>query len=358
MNTHIVVSFSNDNNIELKIPTNLYYSIGNNYSTIFKARNNHEVMFRRIITYMITNDIIKGNIIDLGAWIGDNSIPWAVNLKDNIVYAIDPSPNNIEFIESTCVLNNIKNMRTIETAISDKNEMVYTNGDINHTEFSSKGKNAISAVSLDYLHMIGVVKDVGFIHLDVEGYESKVIHGSKNLIDRCRPILSIEQHLTLDNYKEIIHHFESLNYSVYIINEILPGCNWDCRNFLAFPNELSVDIEAINRYLGNPILLLMSKTTAEVSNVPPAIVFGTYMSGNVFRNVQGFKHVNKNLHIYPVYDSHFTKMVITDLMGNWVEGKFLLGHVNTSSAQNVSNAYDSAQGVEKIQAGYNIVFEK
>ena len=37
------------------------------------------------------------NIIDLGAWIGDNSIPWAKNI-DGIVYAIDPSKENCKYI--------------------------------------------------------------------------------------------------------------------------------------------------------------------------------------------------------------------------------------------------------------------
>ena len=45
--------------------------------------------------------IIKGNIIDLGAWIGDNAIPWAKNIN-HIVYAIDPSSQNIEFITKMC----------------------------------------------------------------------------------------------------------------------------------------------------------------------------------------------------------------------------------------------------------------
>jgi hypothetical protein len=54
---------------------------------MFKKRDNHEVMFRRINTYLIKNKIIKNNIIDLGAWIGDNSIPWAKNI-DGTVYAI------------------------------------------------------------------------------------------------------------------------------------------------------------------------------------------------------------------------------------------------------------------------------
>ena len=94
-----------------------------------KTRDNHEVLFRRINTFLIQNDIIKNNIIDLGAWIGDNSIPWAKNI-DGIVYAIDPSTDNCDFINKICELNQIKNVKTIQHGISNCCELLTTNDNI------------------------------------------------------------------------------------------------------------------------------------------------------------------------------------------------------------------------------------
>lgn len=357
MDTYILSTFTNDANVTIKVPTNYYYNdLKTQYSAIFNKRNDHEVMFRRIITFLIKNNIINGNIIDLGAWIGDNSIPWAMNInKENIVYAIDPSPNNIAFIKGTCTMNNINNIRALQTAISDKNEIIYTNNGVNHASFSSHivGKTMVNAVSLDYLEQIGVIDDIGFIHLDVEGFEANVINGSRHLITTFRPIIAFEQHITEDDYNKLSSHLESLNYTVYLINEILPGCNKDCRNLIAFPNERDIDVGSINRFLESPILLLLTKSCSEAVTIT-GTVYGTSMSGNIFRDVKGFKHLTKDLTLFPVHDSYYTKIIAINTERKWIEGRYMLGHVNILTSYNVSLAFDSAQGVETNRSAYNI----
>ena len=67
--------FTNDNNVSISL-------IDDPYSEEFPRRDNHEVLFRRINTLLIKNGIIKNNIVDSGAWIGDNSIPWNHSRSD------------------------------------------------------------------------------------------------------------------------------------------------------------------------------------------------------------------------------------------------------------------------------------
>jgi FkbM family methyltransferase len=358
MEPYIVTTFKNDGNVSMNVPTNYYYkAFGNNYANIFKNRENDEALFRRLIHYLLENNFIKGNIIDLGAWIGDNSIPWALNHKDGLVYAIDPSPQNIEFINATSALNEIKNLITIESAISDKNENVFTNVDISHATFSTtEGGQTISAASLDYLHTINVISNIGFIHLDVEGFESKVIRGAKKLIQKYKPILAIEQHIFVDDYLSLANEVASFGYSVYLINETLPSCRIDCRNFIAFPFEM--DVERIHSALETPLLLRVAPVSNNLSSEPPAAtIYGDFMSGRVFKGVRGFKHTRMDLILYPVQDNNYTKIVATDLTGNWVEGRYVIGCVDIGLASNVSNAYDRAQGKEIHKAGYNIRFD-
>ena len=92
MTTYKTCIFTNDNNINIRL-------IDHPATSTFITRPNNESIFRKITTYLINNKFIHGNIIDSGAWIGDNSIPWAMNCSPNIIYAIDPSPNNINFIK-------------------------------------------------------------------------------------------------------------------------------------------------------------------------------------------------------------------------------------------------------------------
>ena len=49
------------------------------FSEKFQKQENNEVLFKRIISYFINTNVINGNIIDVGAWIGNNSISWAMS---------------------------------------------------------------------------------------------------------------------------------------------------------------------------------------------------------------------------------------------------------------------------------------
>ena len=54
-------------------------------------------MFRKINTYLIKNKFIDGNIIDLELGL-EIIVFLAMNLK-HIIYSIDPSINNINYIQ-------------------------------------------------------------------------------------------------------------------------------------------------------------------------------------------------------------------------------------------------------------------
>jgi len=261
--------FTNDNNTTIKI-------IDHPFSQTFASRDNHEVLFRRMHTYLMNTGVIKNNIIDLGAWIGDNTIPWAkrsvgeskrsvgdatqsVGESKQKIYAIDPSLENCHFINEMCKYNDIDNVKTFQTAVSNKMETLSTNDDMYHCTFEPgvQGRNKVNAITLDHLFQNGEIENIGYIHLDVEGMEYKVILGANQIIDTCRPVITFEQHLEIDNYDLILSHLLDKKYVVFLIDEVLPGCRPDCRNSIAFPEEIfdpSI-VEGIHQYVGKEILL-------------------------------------------------------------------------------------------------------
>ena len=261
--------FTNDGDITVAL-------INHPFSQTFASRNNHEVLFRQMHTYLMDTGVIKNNIIDLGAWIGDNTIPWAKHsdtkrsdtkrsdtkrsdTNQSIVYAIDPSKENCEFIQEICDHNQLTNVKIFQTAVSNTMELLSTNDDMYHCTFvqGSEGRNKVNAITLDHLFNIGEIENIGYIHLDVEGMEYKVILGAEQIIDTCRPIITFEQHLEIDNYNLILEHFTNKNYVVYLIDEVLPGCRPDCRNSIAFPKETFEPqiVNNIHQYLKKEILL-------------------------------------------------------------------------------------------------------
>lgn len=250
--------FKYDNNVivnydKYKI---VYYTDNKLFSDCFlESRVSSEKTFRSIITYFINNNIInkKNNIIDSGAWIGDNSIPWAMNI-DGIVYAIDPSQENCDFIDETANYNSIDNLKTLCNAIGDIEKVLSTNDSLNHCSFvynsnctemisNNSGINTIKSTTLDILYNLGKIDNIGFIHLDVEGMEYDALKGSIKIIDLYRPIVAYENHLELDkNIEKIKNFFKERKYIVRMINEVLEGCRPDCRNFLAIPEEIDNNI--------------------------------------------------------------------------------------------------------------------
>ena len=269
--------FTNDNHSEILL-------IDHPLSQIFASRDHHEVLFRRMHTHLINTGIIKNNIIDLGAWIGDNTIPWAksidkksidkksidkksidkksigsLNKSSDTIYAMDPSPDNCEFIKQMCDKNQVSNVKVIQTAVSNCCETLSTNDDMYHCTFAAdeSGRNKVVAVSLDHLFLINEITNIGYIHLDVEGMEYKVLLGSKKIIETYKPIITFEQHLEIDDYNLILNYLTELNYTVYLIDEVLPGCRADCRNSIAFPSEIMNPkiVADIHAYVGKEILL-------------------------------------------------------------------------------------------------------
>ena len=232
--------FTNDNNVEVKLIKH------HKNSNLFSERDNHEVMFRKINTFLINKKIIQKNIIDLGGWIGDNSIPWSINLPNSIIYCIDPSSYNIRFVKDMCDLNKIKNIKAIQVAVSDKVETLTTNGNLDHCSFvynnpHNNGKHKEYAVTLDSLYEDKDIENIGMIHLDVEGMEYRVMKGGELLIDKYLPIITFEQHLEIDNIEIIKTFLKNKKYVMYMINEILLGCRKDCRNFIAFPEHIQTE---------------------------------------------------------------------------------------------------------------------
>lgn len=234
------VFFPHDNNIFLavpKTPLRTYES--------YIDRPYCESSFRDIVSLMIDTGHIRGNIIDVGAWIGDNAAPWSA-MQTHLVYAIDPSRENCMYTYKIKELNNLKNLMVIEVAVSDKKGVISTNYSLDHASFTqcTSGINKVYSTSLDDLLKESIIEDISFIHLDVEEMELLVLKGAKRVIEKFRPIIVYEIHLTFNqtNNSSIKELLVNHNYNVYIINDILPGCLESCRNVLAIPKESDRDI--------------------------------------------------------------------------------------------------------------------
>jgi FkbM family methyltransferase len=154
--------------------------------------------------------IKKGDfVIDIGANIGDTTVPMAVAAgKEGLTLGFDPNPYVYRILEANASLNADKvNIIPVCSAISTEEEEFYfisseasfANGGISPTKHSNHGKficpQKVKGVNLlDYLqkNYHAHLDKLSFIKIDTEGYDKEIIRSISDLIDTHKPIMVAE----------------------------------------------------------------------------------------------------------------------------------------------------------------------
>ena len=181
---------------------------------------------------------VNKSIIDIGSYIGDNSIVWSKFLKNSgKVFAIDPYDKNLDFGKMVADINSISNIEFIEAACSDEvgKDLRY-GGSLDHVTFKeeiNQFQKIIKADTLDNLIKQNINK-ITLLHVDVEGLELEVLKGAKKIIEKSKPTITFEQHISNEKISDVTEFIKSFGYQIFMINEVIPNCYRDCRNFIAF----------------------------------------------------------------------------------------------------------------------------
>jgi FkbM family methyltransferase len=112
------------------------------------------------------------------------------------VIAVEASPLNYDTAQRNISLNHASNVTVLHAAVSDNLEPiefnVRGNGQVDDGT-GAWGKISVPSVSVDELTRRYGAPDVLFV--DVEGFESKVLHGAADTLSRHRPDCFIEMHV-------------------------------------------------------------------------------------------------------------------------------------------------------------------
>ena len=146
----------------------------------------------RILKYLINKE---KNSIDVGAYKGVYTYFLAKYSKK--VYAFEPNPKSYKILKKT--VN--KKVEVLPYALSNKSSFDllkipkgrkgYSNqgGSIRNVKLDKNfGKLKVETKKIDDLKL----KNIGFIKIDAEGVELKVLNGAKKLIQKYKPTLLIE----------------------------------------------------------------------------------------------------------------------------------------------------------------------
>lgn len=168
---------------------------------------------------------MEGDIVfDIGANVGYFTLSLSKLTGENgQVFSFEAIPNTAKILSKNCELNNLKNVRLFEHAVSNKNGtsifLIPEKGE-NHTmasmvwhkDDSSVEKVLVDTIAIDQHPELSTLSP-SFIKIDVEGAEAFVLAGMKELLKRSYPKIFIE--CSSAGRKESWELLTDIGYSCY-----------------------------------------------------------------------------------------------------------------------------------------------
>ena len=144
------------------------------------------------------------NIVDIGANIGNHSLFFSKYLKCDHVYSFEPLADNVALFKKN--LEQYKDKCTLfDVALGSQEDTkpLYMIYDKNFGGTSIlQQENAFEVaktkvITLDSLHL----EDISFMKIDVELLEVDVLKGAKDTVNRCQPMIMLENSFYHFGYK-------------------------------------------------------------------------------------------------------------------------------------------------------------
>ena len=171
-----------------------------------------------------TLEMMKGKaIIDVGACVGDSSLVFQ-DFTDKQIYAFEPTTQNYQHLLQTIKLNNTTRITPVKKALGSKPDRmkISVNGGgsslviDNHTSFDD-----VEVITLDSFVQEHHLQ-VGFIKVDIEGFEQEFLKGARETITTQKPAMLLSIYHSADDFLNIKPMIESWNlgYRFKIIKPI------------------------------------------------------------------------------------------------------------------------------------------
>lgn len=170
-----------------------------------------------------------GVVLDVGAHIGR----WSLRLarRASAVIAVEANPDTAAVLRAHIEMNSVDNVEVYEAAawdsatdlmLSDPNGQV-SGGSTRVLEPAVAGGTTVTAVPLDDL--LHDELRIDLVKLDVEGADLHALRGMAKLLDRCRPVLFIEDHSIYGYYDrpDLLDLLGELGYDARVFTAMLAG---------------------------------------------------------------------------------------------------------------------------------------
>jgi FkbM family methyltransferase len=166
---------------------------------------------------------------DVGAHVGFYSL-LASSLvgETGRVFAFEPFPRNLGFLEKHLQLNGASNTTVFKAAVSDRpGELRFREGE-GHSmgQIHAEGTLVVPCVSLDDLYTQNAIPLPNVLKIDVEGAEAHVLRGAENILRRSQPTIFLATH-GQEVHAECLAILRSFGYACAPLeeNQALESCD-------------------------------------------------------------------------------------------------------------------------------------
>ena len=148
---------------------------------------------------LMTKMVKPGTVfLDIGANVGFYTLLASALVGDKgKVFAFEPLPKNIDFLERHLNINSIRNATVFRAAVSDRSGTAsFQESSISDRmgRLSEGGTLTVEVLSLDDLFIKGVLPLPDYLKIDVEGGEYSVLKGAQHILTVGRPIIFLATH--------------------------------------------------------------------------------------------------------------------------------------------------------------------
>lgn len=178
----------------------------------------YEYHKRLVFEYLVKEGSV---VFDIGANVGFYTLLASVCVGlSGRVFAFEPVPRNLFYLEKHMNLNNIQNVILFDTAVLDFSGWAFFDEGPGNSmaHVSSKGKVKVRTVTLDGLIGTGEIPIPNFIKIDIEGSEMLALSGAKSLLANAHPIIFLATHGS-DIHKECCNFLKEIGYRLSPIDK-------------------------------------------------------------------------------------------------------------------------------------------
>ena len=158
-------------------------------------------------------------VVDVGANIGTHTVPFAKAVGESGgVVAFEPQRLVFQMLCANVALNSLSNVRAFQYAVGEEQDTIVVPQldltqphNLGGVELGSHATGEqVAMIRLDDMEL----PVCHLLKIDVEGMELAVLKGGKELIERCKPVLYVENDRK-EKGDELIRYIAALGYRMY-----------------------------------------------------------------------------------------------------------------------------------------------